>query len=74
MAAGSPVVVMTQELSDGSPRPVVRFHEPLMPADHPDARSLLEAMLAVHERAVVQWPELYDIPLRRWGRPEERPA
>lgn len=62
MATDSPVVVMTSG-EDGA----VRLHGPLLPGDHETAQSLLEAMLAQHEEALVNRPEAYDLPLSRWG-------
>ena len=72
MEAGSPVVIMTAELvRERDLTPLVRVHPPLWPEDYADARELLEAMLALHEPYVVQWPELYDIPTSHWGIPPE---
>ncbi len=63
--AGSPVVVMTHELDEHGP--FVRVHEPLEPKDFADPRALLQEMVARHEKVIVQWPELTDLPLSRWG-------
>lgn len=65
---GAPVVVMTSERGpDGWPR--VRLHEPLDPAVFPAPEKLLETMLAIHEEAVLAWPEMTDLPSTRWGTP-----
>lgn len=72
MATGSPVVVLTSEEDERGP--FIRLHEPLLPGDHETPQSLLEAMLAIHEDVVLRWPEAYDLPLSRWGRPEEGPG
>jgi lauroyl/myristoyl acyltransferase len=66
--AGAPVVVMSYELDEQGP--YVRLHEPLEPKDLADPKALLEEMLARHEKVVVQWPELTDLPLSRWGKVE----
>ncbi len=68
-SAGSPVVVMTSERQEGD-RPRVRLHEAFEPSDFPDAEKLLEAMVAVHEEAQLQWPEATDLPLSRWATPD----
>ena len=62
---GSPVVVVSAEW-DGE-GPYVRVHPPLEPASFASPRDLLDAMLALHEPAIVRWPEATDIPLSRWG-------
>ena len=63
-ATSAPVVVMTSEPGDGGP--VVRLHEPLQPERYASPKQLLQAMLALHEAAVVRWPEAADVPLSRW--------
>lgn len=67
MGTGAPVVVMTSELRDG--RPAIRFHPHFDPQSFPSPQKLLEAVLAVHEPAVLRWPELCDIPTSHWGVP-----
>jgi lauroyl/myristoyl acyltransferase len=70
--AGSAVVVVTQELDHpNAVMPTVRIHPPLFPEDFEEPRGLLEAMLAIHEDAVTRFPELYDLPLTRWGQPSD---
>lgn len=69
MTTGSPVVVLTSEEDERGP--LIRLHEPLQPGDHETPQTLLEAMLAIHEDVVLRWPEAYDLPLSRWGRPED---
>lgn len=70
---GSPVVVMSYERAGDGVR--IRLHEPLDPADFADPRALLAAMLERHEPAVLDLPEAYDQPIKRWGAlPEEASA
>ena len=66
--AGVQVVVMSYVLDEQGP--YVRLHEPLEPKDFENPRALLEEMLARHEQVILQWPELTDLPLSRWGTPE----
>ena len=69
---GAAVVVITQELDKpGAVMPTVRIHPPLLPEDFEEPQALFEAMLAIHQDAVVRFPELYDIPMSRWGIPGE---
>ena len=63
-ATDSPVVVMTSE--PGPAGPEIRLHEPIEPRDFGSANELLQAMLTIHEEAIVEWPEAYDLPLSRW--------
>jgi lauroyl/myristoyl acyltransferase len=65
--AGVQVVVMSYVLDERGP--YVRLHEPLEPKDFENPRALLEEMLARHEQVILQWPELTDLPLSRWGTP-----
>ena len=66
--AGKPVLVATSHQgADGAPW--LRIHEPLLPERFPDARALLEAMLRIHEPAVLAWPEAYEEPRSKWGEP-----
>jgi hypothetical protein len=69
---GAPIVAMTAELRDGY-LPVVRLHEALDPQEFPTPQKLLEALLAVHEPYVVDWPQMYDIPTSHWALPAQRP-
>ena len=70
---GVPVVVMTFEWTGKRPR--IRLHEPLDPADFPDAWGLFDRMLAIHEEAVREWPWSYELPTDRWvGWSEEAAA
>ena len=48
----------------------MRLHEAFEPADFPDPQKLLEALVAVHEEALLRWPEATDLPLSRWGTPD----
>jgi lauroyl/myristoyl acyltransferase len=68
-SADAPVVVMTTR-RDESGRRYVQLGEPLLPARFASVEDLLAAMLTQHEDAVRAWPEAYDSPLSRWGRPE----
>ncbi len=63
-ATDSPVVVMTSE--PGPSGPEIRLHEPMEPRDFDSPNELLQAMLTIHEKAIVGWPEAYDLPLSRW--------
>lgn len=69
MATGSPVVVMTSEEDEQGP--FIRLHEALQPGDYETPQALLEAMFAIHEEVVLRWPEAYDLPLSRFGLPED---
>jgi lauroyl/myristoyl acyltransferase len=62
----APVVVVTaQREPDG--REYLQVHPPIDPRDFDDPRPLLDAMLAVHEKAILAWPEALESPLRRMG-------
>jgi lauroyl/myristoyl acyltransferase len=61
----SPVVVMTFDRDEKGP--LVRLHEPLEPERYDAPMALLGQMLAIHESALVRWPEWTDLPLSRWG-------
>lgn len=65
-----PVVVVT---SHPGPRrsTLFRLHEPLLPHDFPGPRELLDAMVRLHEPAVVAWPEAYEEPASKWGTPQQ---
>jgi lauroyl/myristoyl acyltransferase len=63
--AGSPVVVMTAEIDEQGP--FARLHEALEPKDYDSPKALLQQMLAMQEKVLVQWPEETDLPLSRWG-------
>lgn len=69
---GAPVVAMTAELRDGY-LPVVRLHEALDPQEFPTPQKLLEALLAVHEPYILDWPQMYDIPTSHWALPAQGP-
>jgi lauroyl/myristoyl acyltransferase len=69
---GSPVVVMTSEEDENGP--LIRLYEPLDPRDFTSPQALLERMLAIHERVILQWPEATDLPLSRWGAVETEQA
>ena len=66
-AAGSPIVVLTSHRVDGTLG--VRVSEPIEPGDFEDPRALLAHLAHLHEDAVLDWPEAYDQPLRRWPVP-----
>ncbi len=75
---GVPIVIATshhQPSRDGQggryPKPLIRLHEPLDPASFSDPDTMLGAILAPHEAAVLAWPEAYDQPLKRWGWDDE---
>lgn len=61
---GSPVVAVSTEFDERGA--FIRLHEPLHTAAFESPRELLAAMLAIHERVLVRWPEATDIPLARW--------
>jgi lauroyl/myristoyl acyltransferase len=69
---GSPVVVMTSEEDERGP--LIRLHEPLDPREFASPQALLERMLTIHERVILQWPEATDLPLSRWGAVETEEA
>lgn len=66
---GSPVVVMSYERDGDDVQ--IRLHEPLDPADFASPGDLLAAVLARHEPAVLDFPEAYDQPRKRWGAPDQ---
>ncbi|MCW2755047.1 MAG: hypothetical protein JWQ32_2458 [Marmoricola sp.] len=72
MLTNSPVTAVTSH-RDGAGS-YLQVHEPLEPADYADPAELLAAILAVHEPAVLAWPEAVDQPLTRWGHLDQRPA
>jgi lauroyl/myristoyl acyltransferase len=63
--AQCPIVVLTSERDAGGA--FVRVHPPMQPAGFDSPRALLDDVLAVHEAAVLAWPEATDLPLSRWG-------
>lgn len=68
MTAGSPVVLMTSERDEQGE--YVRLHAPLHPQDFDSPRTLLDEIMAQHEKRVLAWPEATDIPLSRWSIPD----
>lgn len=68
--AGKPVLVVTSH-RDGAGEPYFRLHEPLRPDEFADAHALLDAMLRIHEPAVLAWPAAYEEPRSKWGTPAE---
>lgn len=66
-----PVLVVTSHRSRGGDDPLFRVHEPLLPADFPDAHALLDRMLRIHEPAVLDWPSAYEEPRSKWGVPDD---
>ncbi|MFL6156657.1 MAG: hypothetical protein ACJ72D_11215 [Marmoricola sp.] len=64
----APVVVVTSHLGDdGNPR--LQVHPPLEPSSFSDPADLLAAIMALHEPAVLAWPEAFDSPYTRLGSP-----
>jgi lauroyl/myristoyl acyltransferase len=72
IGAGAPVVLLTFEADEQGP--VARLHPALQPQDFDSPTTLLEAILAQHERVILTWPEAVDIPLSRWRLLEAAPA
>lgn len=70
--AGSPVVVLTAHGTGGTLG--VRLSEPLEPGDFEDPEALLAHLLGLHEAAVLEWPEAYDQPRKRWAGPDDGAA
>lgn len=66
MDSGAPMVVATSH-PYGRHGARVRLHAPLHPADFASGADLLQAALAIHEPALLAWPEAYDKPNLRWG-------
>ena len=64
-ATGAPVVVQT--FDKDAQGPLLQLHEPLLPDRFDGPKPLLEAMLSLHEAALVRWPEWADHPQTRWG-------
>jgi lauroyl/myristoyl acyltransferase len=52
----------------------LRVMDPIDPHDHQDPASLLQAVLDQHEGAVLEWPEVLQLPLTRWNAPEQQSA
>lgn len=66
----SPVVLVTAHPQpDGSPS--VQVHEPIESADFADPADLLAEIMRRHEPAVLAWPEAFDSPYGRLGKPAE---
>jgi lauroyl/myristoyl acyltransferase len=65
----SPVVVVTTE-RDAAGRHL-QVHEPLDPRDFEDPKDLLDALLRIHEGAVLAWPEALEAPLNRFAPVED---
>ena len=65
---GRPVLVVTSHRDDAG-EPFLRMHAPLLPEQFDDPRKMLQAMLEIHEPAVLAWPEAYEEPLGKWGTP-----
>lgn len=66
---GVPIVqVSATPGPDDGPHPTQRLTiSPVIdPADHADARSILDVVVGRLEEAVLAWPEGYDQPLKRW--------
>lgn len=65
---GKPVVVVTAHHDeDGDAfQPFLRAHPPLRAPDFDDFRALLQHVLTIHERAVLDWPEAYESPATYW--------
>ena len=67
ISAGSPIVVMTAHRVDGTMG--LRLSEPVEPGDFQTPEALLGHLLGLHEGPVLDWPEAYDQPLKRWADP-----
>jgi lauroyl/myristoyl acyltransferase len=61
---GTPLVLALPTTTDGLAQRLT-LSEPLLPADHPDAESLLQAAFDRFEPSVLAWPEAYE-----WPRPK----
>jgi hypothetical protein len=55
---------MTSERRGNVPR--IRLHEPIDPRAYGSPTALLQALVGIHEDAVLRWPEATDLPLSRW--------
>jgi len=67
----SPVVLVTShQRPEGSPS--LQVHEPIEPGDFADPADLLAEIMRRHEPAVLAWPEAFDSPYARLGRPAEQ--
>lgn len=70
--AAVPVLLCTTHRGDhGEPR--LLLHEPVEARDFADAQELLVHIMAVHEKAILEWPEFYDAPLYRWKLADDDP-
>lgn len=67
--ADVPVVVVTAHRDPASPDGCARVDvsPPLDPRDFDTAEDLLEAIMSLHEPAVLAWPEAAEYPLRRFS-------
>ena len=61
----SPVVVITAHREGG--RHHLQLHEPLEPSSFTDPLDLLDAVLRIHEEAVLAWPEALEVPTARFA-------
>lgn len=66
----SPVVLVTAH-PQPDVGPSVQVHEPIDPADFADPADLLAEIMRRHEPAVLAWPEAFDSPYGRLGKPAE---
>lgn len=64
MGAQIPVVCVGQH-QIGEWQQEVRLSPPIMPSDHEDTNSLLQAIMDTIEPSILEWPEAYD-----WPRPK----
>ena len=62
---GTPIVLVLPRTTDGINQELT-VTEPLLPQDHPDAESLLQAVLDGFEPSVLAWPEAYDWPKKKF--------
>ena len=67
----SPVVVATVQREGNST--FFELSEPLEPSAYPDPMHLLNAMLAIHEPAILAWPEAVDGPEVLWRLAPDHP-
>jgi len=70
--AGFPIVPITTE-ADGDGHLRIRVMPALRPEDHPDPITMHRALLAVLEQSILDLPEYYERPLKRFGIPADSP-
>jgi lauroyl/myristoyl acyltransferase len=65
----SPVVVVTNRRDEQGA--YIQVHEPLEPKDFDGPMDLLQEILRQHEEAILEWPEVLEMPRARFGILEE---